>query len=158
MGLPPTDMVCNFSLAAGEREESAFLLHPKSAAVTGAFSYTGSYVAKRLLDEGVRVRTLTRNTGRESPFGGMVKACPLEFSDPDGLRWSMEGAAVLYNTYWARFGTGRTTFCQTMENSTMLFDAAVEAGVYRIVHLSVAKDSTESEPPYFGGKGRWRRF
>ena len=52
MGLPPTDMVCNISLAAGEREESAFLLHPKNAAVTGAFSYTGRYVAKRLLDAG----------------------------------------------------------------------------------------------------------
>ena len=30
--------------------------HPDLAVVTGAFSYTGRYVARRLLDQGVRVR------------------------------------------------------------------------------------------------------
>ena len=115
-------MACNFSLVAVEREESAFLFHPKNAAVTGAFSYTGRYVARRLLDQGVSVRTLTRNIRKESPFGGLVKACPLDFSDPDVLRRSMEGAGVLYNTYWVRFGRGETTFDQAVENSKTLFD------------------------------------
>ena len=35
-----------------------------------------------------------------------VPAAPLDFSDPDGLRRSMLGAGVLYNTYWIRFGGG----------------------------------------------------
>ena len=35
--------------------------HPDQAVVTGAFSYTGRYVARRLLEEGVGVRTLTRS-------------------------------------------------------------------------------------------------
>ena len=68
--------------------------HLRNAVVTDAFSYTDRYVAKRLLEEGVRVRTLTHCTGKESPFGGLVKACPLRFSDPDGLRRSMAGAGV----------------------------------------------------------------
>ena len=76
--------------------------HQNNVVVAGAFSYTGKYVAKRLLDEGVSVITLTRNTGRESPFAGIVKAYPLDFPDPDGLRRSMKGAGVLYNTYWVR--------------------------------------------------------
>ncbi len=62
------------------------LSHPDSAVVTGAFSYTGRYVARRLLDEGIAVRTLTRNPDREGPFGDLVPAAPLDFSDPDGLR------------------------------------------------------------------------
>ena len=70
-------------------KESSALSHPDIAVVTGAFSYTGRYVAKRLLEDGVTVRTLARSTGRESAFGGLVKAFPLDFSDPDGLRRSM---------------------------------------------------------------------
>ena len=83
-----------------------------------------------------------------------MPAAPLDFSDRDGLRRSMQGAAVLYNTYWVRFGTGRTTFDQAVENSRVLFDAAVEAGVGRIVHLTVVNPSTESRLPYFRGKGK----
>ena len=64
---------------------------PNQAAVTGAFSFTGRYVAKRLLDQGVRIRTLTRNPGRSDPFGGRVPAAPLDFSDPEGLRRSIQG-------------------------------------------------------------------
>ena len=42
----------------------------------------------------------------------------------------MEGADGLYDTYWIRFGRGR--------NSKLLFEAARESGVARIVHFSVA--------------------
>ena len=128
--------------------------HPESAVITGAFSYTGRYVTRRLLGEGVSVRTLTRSTGRESLFGGLVKAYPLDFSDSDGLRRSMEWAGVLYNTYWIRFGRGETTFDQAVENSKLLLSAAADAGVERVVHFSVANASAESRLPYFRGKGQ----
>ena len=50
--------------------------HPDLAVVTGAFSYTGRYVTRRLLGEGVRVRTLTRSPDAEDPFGGRVEVGP----------------------------------------------------------------------------------
>ena len=50
--------------------------HPNLAVVTGAFSYTGRYVTRRLLDQGVRVRTLTRSPDAEDPFGGRVEVAP----------------------------------------------------------------------------------
>ena len=128
--------------------------HPDTAIVTGAFSYTGRYVARRLLDEGVGVRTLTRSPDRRDPFGGLAPAAPLDFSNPDGLFRSMQGAGVLYNTYWVRFGRGRTTFNQAVENSKALFEAAAKAGVGRIVHFSVANAASESRLPYFRGKGQ----
>ena len=53
-----------------------------------------------------------------------------------------------------RFGRGRTTFDQAVENSRLLFDAAAKAGVGRIVHFSVANASTESRLLYFRGKGQ----
>ena len=140
--------------SADSSRECSALSHPETAIVTGAFSYSGRYVAQCLLQEGVSVRTLTRNPSREETFGGTVPACPLDFSDPDELFRSMEGAGVLYNTYWIRFGRGRNTFEQAVVNSTMLFDAAREAGVSRIVHFSVANASADSRLPYFRGKGQ----
>ena len=101
--------------------------HPNLAVVTGAFSYTGRYVTRRLLDQGVRVRTLTRSPDAENLFAGQVEVAPLDFSDPDGLRRSMLGASVFYNTYWIRYAHGRTTFDLAVENTGTLFEAAKSA-------------------------------
>ena len=128
--------------------------HPDTAVVTGAFSYTGRYVSQRLLDDGVRVKTLTGHPNRRDPFGGRVEAAPLDFSDPDGLYRSMQGAGILYNTYWVRFERGRTTFDRAVENSSVLFEAAAKVGINRIVHISVSNASSGSSLPYFRGKGQ----
>ena len=135
-------------------EEWDTMPHPDLAVVTRAFSYTGRYATRRLLDQGVRVRTLTRNPDAEDPFGGQVEVAPLDFSDPDGLCRSMQGAGVFDNTYWIRFGRGRTSFEQAVENSRILFEAAAQAGVGRIVHFSVANASPDSARPYFRSKGK----
>ena len=58
--------------------------HPDLAVVTGAYSYTGRYVTRRLLDQGVRVRTLTRSPDAEDPFGGRVEAAPWTSPTPTG--------------------------------------------------------------------------
>ena len=128
--------------------------HPNMAVVTGAFSYTGNYIAQRLLKQGVRVRTLTRRPNQPNAFGDLVEAAPMDFSDPDGLYRSMQGAGILYNTYWIRFARGRITFDHAVENSKTLFEAAERADVERIVHLSVTNPSSSSRLPYFRGKAQ----
>ncbi len=128
--------------------------HPDLAVVTGAFSYTGRYVTRRLLDQGVRVRTLTRSPDAEDLFGGRVEVPPLDFPDPDGLRHSMQGAGVFYNTYWMRYAHGRITFDLAVENTRTVFEAAKRAGVGRIVHFSVTNPSTGLDLPYFRGKAQ----
>ena len=59
--------------------------------VTGAFGYSGKYIAKRLLAEGQRVRTLTNSMQRPNPFGNQVEAYPYNFDSPDdtGLDWTL---------------------------------------------------------------------
>ena len=128
--------------------------HPDLAVVTGAFGYTGGYVARRLVDDGVRVRTLSRRPAGRNPLGALVESAPLDFSDTGGLRRSMQGAGVLYNTYWIRYARGKMTFDHAVENTGTLFEAAVEAGVGRIVHFSVTNPSRDSELPYFRGKSQ----
>ncbi len=84
--------------------------------VTGAFSYTGRYIAQRLLSDGERVKTLTAHPNRPDPFGGRVEAMPYNFDSPDELARSLEGADVFYNTYWVRFARGGVTHETAVRN------------------------------------------
>jgi uncharacterized protein YbjT (DUF2867 family) len=120
--------------------------------VTGAFGYTGQYITRRLLDSGRRVRTITGHPKRANSFGNQVEIAPMDFSDRAGLVRSLRGASVLYNTYWVRFNHGRATFDEAVTNSRVLIQAAKEAGVRRIVHLSIANPSLDSHLPYYSGK------
>ena len=121
--------------------------------VTGAFGFTGRFITRRLLAMGVRVKTLTRSPARPNPFGDRVAVAAYNFEDPDALARSLEGAAVLYNTYWVRFARGRTTFETAVANTRTLLRACERAGVPRIVHLSVTNAGTDSPLPYYRGKG-----
>lgn len=121
-------------------------------AVTGAFSYSGKYITKRLLERGEDVITLTNHPNRTDPFGGRVKAFPLDFSKEDDLVQSLRSVEVLVNTYWVRFDKGSNTQPQAVENTRVLVNAAVRAGVKRIVHISITNPSADSHLPYFWGK------
>ena len=123
---------------------------PETHAVTGAFSYTGKYIAKRLVAEGLSVRALVRSFPGDTNHGYDCR--PLQFSDRRRLVSDLEGISVLYNTYWIRFERGPATFTQAVENIAGLATAAKEAGVARIVHLSVSNPSIDSPFGYFRGK------
>jgi nucleoside-diphosphate-sugar epimerase len=120
--------------------------------VTGAFSFTGKYITQRLLSMGERVRTLTGRSNQENPFGPQVAAFPFNFDAPGQLTKSLQGATTLYNTYWIRFPHGQLTFDKAVENTKTLIKAAEEAGIHRIVHISITNPSPESPFPYFKGK------
>jgi uncharacterized protein YbjT (DUF2867 family) len=121
-------------------------------AVTGAFGYSGRYIAHRLLQAGRRVLTLTNARPTADPFNGQVRACPLAFDRPDSLRVSLQGVRVLYNTYWVRFNHRWFNHAEAVRNTLRLFDSAREAGVERIVHVSITNPSLDSPLEYFRGK------
>ena len=122
--------------------------------VTGAFGYSGKYIATRLLAEGCRVRTLTNSMQRSNPFGGQLEIHPFNFDSPDDLVESLRGADVLYNTYWVRFNHASFKHESAVQNTLILFEAARQAGVKRIVHISITNPSEESPLEYFSGKAR----
>ncbi len=124
-------------------------------AVTGAYGFSGRYIARRLLDAGQRVITLTNSFCRSDPFGGRVTAYPLSFDRPDSLERALAGVSVLYNTYYVRFnyrGPVRFTYADAVSNSAVLFNAAKRAGVKRVVHISITNASENSRLEYFRGK------
>jgi NADH dehydrogenase len=120
--------------------------------VTGASGYTGKYIARRLLARGDEVRTITGHPERPSEFGNTVRAYPFSFDDPPRLIDALRGASVLYNTYWVRFSQGRSTFDAAVANTRKMVHAAEEAGMERIVHVSITNPSEDSRLPYFRGK------
>ncbi|MGE5221867.1 MAG: SDR family oxidoreductase [Omnitrophica WOR_2 bacterium] len=125
--------------------------------VTGAFGYSGKYIAARLLEQGYQVRTLTNSPQRANPFGNRVEAFPFNFTDPTRLAAALEGATVLYNTYWVRFNQHGFSQAQAVQNTLTLFDAARQAGVRRIVHVSITSPSEDSTLEYFRGKAQLER-
>jgi len=120
--------------------------------VTGAFGYSGKYIAQRLLEQGHRVRTITSKQPVLDPFQGQVEHHPLAFANHNQLVASLRGASVLYNTYWVRFNHANFKHAEAVDNTIRLFKAAKEAGVQRVVHVSITNPSEESTLEYFYGK------
>jgi NADH dehydrogenase len=105
-------------------------------AVTGATSFTGRFIAQRLTEGGHEVRNLTR----------------LALADGDRLATALAGTDTLYNTFWIRFERGPITYDWAIGRSQLLFEAAVRAGVRRVVHLSVINASHDAPTAYFRAK------
>ncbi|MGE5139587.1 MAG: SDR family oxidoreductase [Rudaea sp.] len=124
----------------------------KTIVITGAFSYTGKYATRLLLERGWTVRTLTNHPDPSNSFAGNLSVFPYSFDRPEQLVQAMNGASTLVNTYWVRFAHGDTTFDAAVQNTRTLITAAKKAGVGRIVHVSIAKPSLDSPLDYYRGK------
>jgi uncharacterized protein YbjT (DUF2867 family) len=127
------------------------------SAVTGAFGYSGRYIAQKLLAGGHSVITLTNSPQRANEFAGRIRAFPFHFDEPDELVRSLQGVEVLYNTYWVRFNHRLFKHADAVQNTLTLFEAAQKAGVKRIVHISITNPREDSPLEYFQGKARLER-
>ena len=124
-------------------------------AVTGAFGFTGRAIAEALVGGGRDVVTLSRRSGQGDPLTPRLAAIePLDFSRPAALAHALAGVDTLYNTYWMRFPRGGRTFDDAVRESGVLLEAAREAGVRRLVHISVVGADEAGETPYVRAKGR----
>jgi uncharacterized protein YbjT (DUF2867 family) len=123
-------------------------------AVTGALGFSGRHIAARLLARGDSVVNLTNHPDRPDPFRGRIPAVPLAFDDVAALAASLLGVDTLFNTYWVRFPSHGVTHADAVRNSRTLFEAAREAGVRRIVHVSIANPDPASPLAYYRGKAQ----
>lgn len=125
--------------------------------VTGAFGFTGRFIAQRLLTEERRVKTLTNHPNRAGAEEIKADVAPLQFADRDALVESLRGGDVLYNTYWVRFRHGKVRFGEAVANTRILVGAARDAGMQKIVHISVSNPSEDSPLDYYAGKAHAER-
>ena len=124
----------------------------RRVAVTGAFGFTGRALAERLLNAGHEVTTLTRRSGAGDPLASRINVRSFDASRPADLATALAGVDTLYNTYWLRFPRGGATFEGAVAQSATLLAAAREAGVRRVVHVSVVNASADADTPYVRAK------
>jgi nucleoside-diphosphate-sugar epimerase len=107
--------------------------------VTGGTGFVGGAVAQRLRSENCTVRALVR---RNSDTAALTAAgCELrtgDITDAASVRGAMEGAdAVVHCAAFASDWGPREKFVEVnLEGSRHIFDAALDSGVKRLVHIS----------------------
>lgn len=126
--------------------------------VTGSFGYIGKYITRELLDQGYVVNTITTHPQKPNPFGEKVKASSYNFDNPAKLTASLEGCETLFNTYWVRFNYQQWSFEQALDNTKILFNCARNAGVKKIVQISVTNPSEDDDLPYYQGKAQQEKM
>ncbi len=111
-----------------------------SVLVTGASGFVGSAVARQLAEAGYTVRALVRGKSPRGHLDGL----PLAFHegdlrDPASLRIAMQGVRYVFHVaadyrLWAR--DRREIFASNVEGTRNLMEAALSAGVERVVYTS----------------------
>jgi uncharacterized protein YbjT (DUF2867 family) len=102
---------------------------PGLTAVTGATGEVGGRVARRLADRGIPQRLVVRDAGRAPQIEGAEVATMAGYGDRDSVRAALEGIETL-------FLVPAEESLDRIEQHKTAVDAAVEAGVERIVYLS----------------------
>jgi NADH dehydrogenase len=120
--------------------------------VTDSFGYIGKYITRELLGKEREVKTITTHPNKPNPFGERVVASPYNFENPEKLTTYLVGCDTLYNTYWVRFNYRGWSFEKALRNTKTLFNCAKQAGVRKIVHISVTNPSENDDLPYYKGK------
>ena len=114
--------------------------------VTGATGFIGSNLVPSLIDDGHRVRVLSRNPDRlPQQWRDRVQVARGDATDDDDVRSALEGIEVLY--YLLHSMDGRGDFVardRTLAQSWAKL--AAEAGVGRIVYLSGLHPTGELSP------------
>jgi uncharacterized protein YbjT (DUF2867 family) len=121
-------------------------------AVTGAFGFTGRALSERLLADRHEVVTLTRRSGTGDRLAARISVRPIDGATAAELAAALEGVETLFNTYWLRFPRGASTFEGAIARCAELLSAAREAGVRRVVHVSVVNAAADAETPYVRAK------
>eukprot|EP00927_Polykrikos_kofoidii_P056926 TRINITY_DN51017_c0_g1_i1.p1 TRINITY_DN51017_c0_g1~~TRINITY_DN51017_c0_g1_i1.p1 ORF type:complete len:387 (-),score=35.03 TRINITY_DN51017_c0_g1_i1:123-1283(-) len=152
------------SANASTYQSSVSTTSSKRMAVTGAFSYTGRYLTKLLLDAGHSVINLTNHPARpwamatftKSELDRVTTISPFDFdvSDDSALSRSLEGVDVLFCTYWVRFAVDGDTHSHAADRVTDLFKLARRRGVRKVVFSSHTQATENSPFAYIAGKAK----
>lgn len=121
--------------------------------VTGASGFVGSAVARALIARGDRVRLIIRPTSPRTNVEGLdADVVTGDLTDHDAVRAAMDGVGALFHVaadyrIWAP--DPRTIIANNIATTRTVMDAALDAGVRRIVYTSsvaTLKPSDDASP------------
>jgi uncharacterized protein YbjT (DUF2867 family) len=111
--------------------------------VTGASGQVGRQVVEQLVKRGAKVRALVRNAAK-ADFPAGVSVVQGDLLDPDSLRSAFDGVS----TFFLLNGVVADEFTQAL----IALNVARDAGVKRLVYLSVIHSDRYVNVPHFAGK------
>ena len=135
-------------------------------ALTGAWGYSGQPTAAALLGAGHEVVSLTnRRPPPDDPHGGRIAAISYgQFRVPE-LATALDGVEALHCGYWVRHDRAPaghrgpwTSHAQAASRSARLIEAAIAAGVQRLVWTSIANPGLDRDLSYYRGKAEVERL
>jgi NADH dehydrogenase len=129
--------------------------------VTGGTGFIGQALIYHLVEDGRKVRTLLRPSGRtpDLPIGVPVEVAISSISDERSLRASVVGVETIYHLVGGEWQGVRADLTQIeIEGTRTLIRVAKEAGVKRIVYLSHIGADRASAYPVLKVKGIVEEF
>lgn len=111
--------------------------------VTGASGQVGRQVVEQLVQRGVRVRALVRNPAKAG-FPASVEVVQGDLLDPDSLRSACRGVSTLFLL--------NAVVPDEFTQALVALNLAKEAGIERLVYLSVIHSDRYLNVPHFAGK------
>lgn len=135
----------------------------KLVTVFGGSGFLGRYVVRALAREGYRIRVAVRRpdlAGHLQPLGsvGQIHAVQANLRYPASLAAAAQGSDVVVNLTGILYETGRQTFEAVQAfGAGAVAEAAAEAGVSRLVHVSAIGADEESEAEYARTKASGER-
>lgn len=111
--------------------------------VTGATGNVGRHVVQQLVNRGADVRALVRNPATAN-LPPVVQIAQGDLLDVDSLRGALDGVSTLFLL--------NAVVADEFTQALVALNLAREAGIERIVYLSVIHSDLYSNVPHFAGK------
>lgn len=117
--------------------------------VTGATGFVGSHLVKRMRQEGLKVRAVTRTPAKAQSLADLgVEVVPGEIADPASLEAAAQGCdRVIHLVGIIQEGRGFTFRSVHVEGTQNVLDAAKKAGIGHFVYQSAvgSREGAKSE-------------
>src|SRR5215207_5245192 len=109
----------------------------KTVLVTGATGFLGGVTARRLAQDGARVRALARSPERAKYLRDCenIELVYGDITQPETLQPIMDGVDTVFHTA-VDYGSMERQRAVNVEGTRNLANAAADAGVRRLVHVS----------------------
>ncbi len=114
-----------------------------SILVTGATGQIGRQVVQQLIQRGTKVRALVRDPAKAA-FPAGVEVVQGDLLDPDSLRSAYAGVSTLFLL--------NAVVPDEFTQALVALNLAKEAGIERLVYLSVIDSDVYANVPHFAGK------
>src|SRR5574340_1077673 len=147
----------NFKIFVSFRcEVEPAIMNPFMILVTGGTGFIGRSLVRQLIASGQEVRTLLRpsKTSPKLPRGMPVEAAVCSLMDERGLRAALRGVDVVYHLAGSERHSAHARLQEVdIQGTQTLVNAAVEAGVQRIITVSHLGADRNSAYPVLKAKG-----